>query len=122
MKFVAYHTFILRYELRILLLGQRISEAGVTQANILFHFFYREITEVKISIFSEYYIKNIYMFHQIKLCFYSNLSICNKTSKCYNMGASINLRVSNLNTEGGGAGVRSYANKLAITLTKALFV
>ena len=56
MKFVAY-TFILRYELRILLLGERISEAGVTQiANILFHFFYREITEVKISIFSEYYI------------------------------------------------------------------
>ena len=40
MKFVAYHTFILRYELRILLLGERISEAGVTQiANILFHFF-----------------------------------------------------------------------------------
>lgn len=58
MKFVAYHTFILRYELRILLLRERISEAGVTQiANILFHFFYREITEVKISIFSEYYIK-----------------------------------------------------------------
>ena len=40
MKFVAYHIFILRYELRILLLGERISEAGVTQiANILFHFF-----------------------------------------------------------------------------------
>ena len=40
MIFVAYHTFILRNELRILLLGQRISEAGVTQtANILFHFF-----------------------------------------------------------------------------------
>lgn len=105
MKFVAYHTFILRYELRILLLGERISEAGVTQiANILFHFFYREITEVKVSIFSEYYIKKIYtIFHHIKLCFYNNLNICNKTSKCYNMGASINLGVLNLNTgEGKG--------------------